>query len=52
VRWKDRIYIGTKNGTYQVMNGTVTRRYRVEPNIDSRFILVTQDLPPRRCGAG
>jgi hypothetical protein len=47
VRWKDRIYLGTKNGAYQVRGTTLTRRYRVEPNIDNRFIVVTESLSGR-----
>jgi hypothetical protein len=50
VRWQDRVYAGTKNGAYQVKGGTLTRRYRVEPNIDNRFILLTERLPARPPG--
>jgi hypothetical protein len=41
VRWKDRIYVATKNGASLVKGTTLARRYRVEPNIDNRFIIVT-----------
>jgi hypothetical protein len=43
VRWKDRVYVGTKNGAYQVQGATLTKHYAVEPNIDGRFILVTEN---------
>jgi hypothetical protein len=44
VRWKDRVYVATKNGAYQVSGTTLTKRYRVEPNIAHQFIIVTEDL--------
>jgi hypothetical protein len=43
IRWKDRIYLQTTNGGYQIRGNAVVRRYRVEPNIDHRFIIVTED---------
>jgi hypothetical protein len=48
VRWNDRIYVATKNGAYLVQGNTLTKRYRVEPNIDNRFVILTEDLTPKR----
>ena len=46
VRWKDRVYVATKTGAYLVQDNRLVKRYRVEPNIDNRFIIVTENLPP------
>jgi hypothetical protein len=46
VRWKDRVYVATKNGAYLVQENRLVKRYRVEPDIDNRFILVSENLPP------
>jgi hypothetical protein len=46
VRWKDRVYVATKNGAYLVQGNRLAKRYRVEPNIDNRFIIVTENLVP------
>lgn len=46
VRWKDGVYVATKNGAYVVKENKLVRRYRVEPDIDNRFILVSENLPP------
>ena len=46
VRWKDRVYVATKNGAYLVQESRLVKHYRVEPNIDNRFIIVTENLPP------
>jgi hypothetical protein len=46
VRWKDRVYVVTKNGAYLVQENRLVKRYRVEPDIDNRFIIVSEDLPP------
>ena len=47
VRWKDRVYAATTNGAYRLDDGGPITRYRVEPNIDNRFILVTENLKPK-----
>ncbi|HEX2250635.1 MAG TPA: hypothetical protein VHH32_09815 [Gemmatimonadales bacterium] len=44
VRWKDRLYVATKNGAYLVQDNRLVKRYRVEPDIDNRFIIVTEAL--------
>ncbi len=46
VRWKDRVYVATKNGAYLVQENRLVRRYRVEPDIDNRFMIVSENLPP------
>ena len=46
VRWKDRVYVATQNGAYLVQEDRLVKRYRVEPDIDNRFILVSENLPP------
>ena len=46
VRWQDRLYVATKNGAYLLRENRLVKRYRVEPDIDNRFILVSEDLPP------
>jgi len=38
------VYVGTKNGAYLVQDNRLVKRYRVEPNIDNRFIIVTEAL--------
>ena len=48
VRWKDRVYAATVNGAYRFDDSGAIVRYRVEPNIDNRFILVTENLEPAR----
>ena len=47
VRWKDRVYVATENGAYVVQENRLVKRYRVEPNIDNQFIIVSENLPPR-----
>jgi hypothetical protein len=47
VRWKDRVYAATVNGAYRLDDSGAITRYRVEPNIDNRFILVTENLKPQ-----
>jgi hypothetical protein len=47
VRWQDRLYVATKNGAYLVQGGRLVKRYRVEPNIDNRFTIVSEDLSSR-----
>jgi hypothetical protein len=47
VRWKDRIYVATRTGAYQIDPDGSMIRFRVEPNIDNRFILLTQTMVPR-----
>lgn len=42
VRWKDRVYVSTTNGAYQIHAGTLTARYRVEPDINNRFVIVSE----------
>jgi hypothetical protein len=44
VRWNDRVYVSTTNGAYQVKGDKLTTRYRVEPNVDHRFIILTEIL--------
>jgi hypothetical protein len=44
VRWKDRVYVATKNGAYLVQGNRLVKRYRVEPDSDNRFIIVTEGL--------
>jgi hypothetical protein len=46
VRWKDRVYVATINGAYVLQGNRLVKRYRVEPDIDNRFILVSENLPP------
>ena len=48
VRWQDRIYVATNNGAYLVQENRLVKRYHVEPDIDNRFIIVTETLPPNR----
>jgi hypothetical protein len=50
VRWKDRLLVGTTNGAYEIWNDILLARYRVEPNIDNRFIIVREvvSLKPRQ----
>jgi hypothetical protein len=45
VRWKDRLYVATKNGAYLVQENRLVKRYRVEPDIANRFVIVTENLP-------
>jgi hypothetical protein len=45
VRFQDRIYLTSKNGAYQI-KGAGLIHYRVEPNIDNRFILITETVSP------
>lgn len=44
VRWKDRVYVSTTKGGYQIRDGVLTTRYLVEPNRDNRFVLVSESL--------
>jgi hypothetical protein len=48
VRWKDRVYVATKNGAYLVHENKLLKRYRVEPDIDNRFMIVSENLSPNR----
>jgi hypothetical protein len=41
VRWNDRLYVATLNGAYQLRGDTLIR-YRVEPNINNRFIIISE----------
>lgn len=45
LRFRDRLYLTSKNGAYQIRDAGLIR-YRVEPNIDNRFILVTDTISP------
>jgi hypothetical protein len=45
LRFQDRVYLLSKNGAYRI-RGAGLIRYRVEPNIDNRFILVTETVAP------
>ena len=45
LRFQDRVYLTSKNGAYQIKGANLIR-YRVEPNIDNRFILVTETVAP------
>jgi hypothetical protein len=42
-RYKDRLLLKSKNGAYQLKDSRLVR-YRVEPNVDNRFILVTDTV--------
>jgi hypothetical protein len=44
IRWDGRIYLATQNGAYQLDGTARSSRYRVEPNIDNRFVLVTEKI--------
>jgi hypothetical protein len=50
VRWNDRIYVATANGAYQINPDGSMVRFRVEPNIDNRFILLTETVVGRPTG--
>jgi len=41
LRWSDRLYVPTLNGAYQLRVDTLIR-YRVEPNINNRFIIISE----------
>jgi hypothetical protein len=44
VHWTARIYLATQNGAYVINESGPMTRYRVEPNIDNRFLLVTENI--------
>ncbi|MFL5594404.1 MAG: hypothetical protein ACJ785_07325 [Gemmatimonadaceae bacterium] len=44
VRWKDRVYVATVNGAYRLDDAGAITRYRVEPNINNRFILIGEKV--------
>jgi hypothetical protein len=46
VRWKDGVYVATKNGAYLVQENRLVKRYQVEPDIDNRFLIVSENLLP------
>jgi hypothetical protein len=41
----DAMFLGTGHGLYVIRNGVKTR-YRAEPNINGRFVVVTQAMTP------
>jgi hypothetical protein len=46
-RFQDRLLLTSRNGAYQLKDNTLFG-YRVEPNINNRFILVTDTVPRSR----
>jgi hypothetical protein len=41
----DTIFLGTGHGLYVIRNGAKTR-YRAEPDINGRFVVVAQTMTP------
>lgn len=49
LRWNDRLYAATLNGAYRLRGETLTR-YRVEPNINNRFVILSEIVEQTKAG--